>query len=130
MDPLPQGLLLSGQGLEGSVGRSSRRQVTLLDADHWARVVERLGDPVDPIARRANLLLRGIVLTNTRGQLLRIGPTLLRIGGETTPCERMDEASPGLQELLRPDWGGGAFAQVIEGGHIAVGDPVEWVDDG
>ena len=30
------------------------------------------------------------------------------------------------QISLRPDWGGGAFAQVISGGMVRVGDPVEW----
>jgi MOSC domain-containing protein YiiM len=28
---------------------------------------------------------------------------------------------------MRERWGGGAFAEVIEGGEIAVGDEVEWV---
>lgn len=128
MDPLAGARLVAGAGVEGSVGRSARRQVTLLDADHWERVTAALGVALDPAARRANLLLRGIPLAETRGRLLRVGVTLLRIGGETTPCERMDEAAPGLRELLRPDWGGGAFAQVLEGGPIAIGDPVAWAE--
>ena len=42
------------------------------------------------------------------------------------PAGQMDEALPGLQTAMRERWAGGAFAEVIEGGEIAVGDPVTW----
>jgi hypothetical protein len=38
----------------------------------------------------------------------------------------MDEALDGLRAALEPDWGGGAYGVVLEGGEIAVGDPVAW----
>jgi hypothetical protein len=38
----------------------------------------------------------------------------------------MDEARPGLKALMYPDWGGGAFAEVLDDGRIAVGDAVRW----
>lgn len=38
----------------------------------------------------------------------------------------MDEAAPGLRSALVPDWRGGVFAQVIEGGVVRLGDAVTW----
>lgn len=126
MDALERATLVSGKGLEGSVGRSTRRQVTLIEREVWDRMQEELQAAIPYSARRANMMLSGIHLVDTRGKLLRIGETLIKIGGHTMPCERMDEASEGLRAKLEPQWGGGAFAQVINGGIIQVGDEVAW----
>ena len=126
MDPVPQALLIPDKGLEGSVDRSRRRQVTVLGVQGWQAALTELGTLVDPVARRANLLVSGLDLEHTRGRILRVGNCRLSVGGELTPCERMDEAEPGLQEALRPDWRGGVFTQVLTGGTIRVGDPVGW----
>ena len=126
MDPVAEAELVEGRGLVGGVDRSRRRQVTLLERETWDRVMSQLDGDVDPSARRANLLLTGIALANTRGRILRIGTALVVIGGETTPCERMEEVLPGLRRALSTDWGGGAFAQVLKGGMIRVGDLVAW----
>ena len=126
MDAVEQAELVPGKGVLGSVDRSRRRQVTLLERENWERAVMEIGGSAEPSARRANLLVSGIALEQTRGKLLRIGQTLLSIGGELTPCERMDEVLPGLKAALKPAWRGGVFAQVIEGSTIAVGDRVSW----
>jgi MOSC domain-containing protein YiiM len=67
-------------------------------------------------------------LDDSRGRVLAIGGARVRIFGETRPCHQMDEACPGLQAALSPPWGGGAVAEVIEGGPIAVGADVAWSD--
>jgi MOSC domain-containing protein YiiM len=61
--------------------------------------------------------------------VLRVGNTRLRINGETRPCEQMEQAHAGLQELMRERWGGGAFAEVIDDGEIQVGASVQWEND-
>lgn len=127
MDPVQEAHLDVEGGLLGSVDRGRRRQVTLLEAEHWARLMRELDAEIDASARRANMLLSGVSLHETRGRVLQIGRVQLAIGGETTPCERMDEALPGLQAAMRVMWAGGAFAKVLVGGVVRVGDPVVWL---
>jgi MOSC domain-containing protein YiiM len=74
--------------------------------------------------RRANLLVEGIPLAHTEGRRLQIGGLLLEITGECDPCQRMDQAKPGLQDALTPDWRGGVLCRVLEGAEIKVGDAV------
>ena len=126
MDSQTQARLVAGKGIEDSSDNSKTRQVTLIEREVWEHLMSQLGADAPASRRRANIMLSGISLANSRGKLLRIGTAVIRIGGEVKPCERMDAVVPGLRELMYPDWQGGAFAQVVEEGEIAVGDSVEW----
>ena len=126
MDAVTSAMLETARGLAGNANRGGRRQVTIISRQRWDELMETLGVAIDPSTRRANLMVSGLDLRNSRDRVLRIGGTRLRINGETRPCERMEEAQPGLQAAMRERWGGGAFAEVIEGGEIRVGDPVDW----
>ena len=126
MDARDQAVLRAGRGLEGNADQGGVRQVTLVAQEPWKALMAEVGASLGPDARRANLLLSGIDLESSRGRTLKIGQCRLGITGETRPCERMDEATPGLRRAMGVHWGGGAYAEVLTGGPIAVGDSVEW----
>ena len=126
MDFVPQAALVHDKGLVGNTNQGGRRQVTIIEAERWAAHMQALDAAIDPSSRRANLLIRGCDLRNSRGRVLRIGRVRLEISGETKPCHQMDEVFPGLQAVMRPDWGGGAFARVLDDGVISVGDAVSF----
>jgi MOSC domain-containing protein YiiM len=132
MDPVPRSAIVAGRGLAGNADRSRFRQVTLLEREVWEALMRQLGSGAPPETRRANLLVSGIALVGSRGRVLRIGGprggVRLRVRGEVKPCERMEEAVPGLRAAMYPDWRGGAFAEVLDDGEVAVGDVVAWDD--
>ncbi|HEV2720663.1 MAG TPA: MOSC domain-containing protein [Thermoanaerobaculia bacterium] len=124
MDRVDRAELVDGRGVAGSADQGGRRQVSIISQEAWDAAQEDLGVAVDPAARRANVMVSGVDLEESRGKLLRIGACLIRLGGEIRPCERMDEAEEGLRNALRPHWRGGAFGEIVEGGTIQVGDAV------
>lgn len=86
----------AGVGLAGDRKRGKKRQVTLLDADDWAAATREAGCDAAPMWRRANVVVRGVRFSPASvGRRLRIGDVVLRIMGETTPCDHMDLVQPG-----------------------------------
>jgi MOSC domain-containing protein YiiM len=126
MDPVLRGVLVAGRGLVGNADQGRRRQVTLIEREVWERLMAEVRGTIAPSARRANLMVSGFPLAQTRDRIFRIGRCRFQVSGETRPCERMEEAWPGLRAAMGRDWGGGVFAQVLDDGQIAVGDAVEW----
>lgn len=124
MDAVAAAELVAGHGIVGNANQGGRRQVTLIEMEVWHALMRELNAALSPSARRANLMLSGIRLPGTRGCLLEIGQVRLEVFGETRPCERMDEALPGLRTAMSPSWRGGVFATVLTDGRIRVGDPV------
>lgn len=126
MDAAREARVVAGRGLVGNANQGGRRQVTLIEREIWDALMQSLGGALPPSARRANLMVSGVPLARTRHRVLRVGDVRLRILGETKPCERMEEALPGLRAAMYPDWGGGAFAEVVDDGVVRVGDEVAW----
>ena len=127
MHPVESARLEAGRGLVGNADQGGRRQVTLIDVDKWAETMRELGDPgVDPVARRANLLVRGLDFEQSNDRVIRLGECRLKVRGETRPCQQMDRAWQGLRAALKPGWRAGAFAEVLDGGEITIGQAMAW----
>lgn len=129
MDLVTQAVLVAGSGLKGNADHGGRRQVTILEKEIWDRLMNDLHGTLLPSARRANLLISSFSLLRSRKRILQIGNCRIQIRGETRPCERMEEAFPGLRKAMEKAWHGGAFGQVLDDGHIQVGDVVRWTDE-
>lgn len=130
METLESGRIGTLFGLEGDhrgrvrPGKIAKRQVTILAREDWDTACAELGMQVLWTARRANLFIEGLKLPRRAGDIVAIGDVRLEIMLETDPCQRMDEAAPGLQDALRPDWRGGVCCRVLEGGAITLGDTI------
>ena len=132
-----------GRGLEGdrsaarlgSAPGGSKRQVTLLQAEHMQSIAAWLRrEAIDPAALRRNLLVTGLNLIAARSPFadrplrLRLGDAVvLQLTGPCEPCSKMEATlGPGGYNAMRGH--GGMTARVLSSGTIAVGDAV-WVEE-
>ncbi|HXG37922.1 MAG TPA: MOSC domain-containing protein [Bacteroidota bacterium] len=111
---------LTALGLKGDIHaiEESTRQVLLIDQE----TLQELG--LTPGQVKENITTAGIALAQLKqGQRLRIGTAVLQITKPCSPCSRMDEIRPGLQDELRGRRG--ILARVLQGGTIRVGDSID-----
>jgi MOSC domain-containing protein YiiM len=120
-EPRERVLAIESLGFEGCAHASPPgREVLLVSKEHLDLL------EVEPGAIRENITVEGAdVQECAPGQRVRVGPALLEITMVCDPCYRMDELRAGLRAEL--DGKRGMLAHVVEGGEIALGDPVELV---
>jgi MOSC domain-containing protein YiiM len=113
---------LTGDHFSGSLG--SKRQVTLIQAEHLGVIADLLGrESIDPGHLRRNIVVRGINLLALNGARFSVGGALLEGTGGCHPCSRMEEAlGEGGYNVMRGH--GGITASVIQPGIIRLGDEV------
>jgi len=114
-------------------GRSGKRQLTLVQAEHAAVIAALTGrDPTDPEAifmlLRRNLAVSGLNVAALVRQRFTIGDVVAETTGLAHPCSRMEEAfGPGGYNAVRGH--GGITARVLTGGVIRVGAQVRLLAD-
>ena len=114
---------------QDSRGKPGGRTVTVISASAWREVCAELGQDIPWTTRRANLLVDDIDLPRSAGPVIEVGEVRLQVMVEVNPCSRMDEQVAGLTAALTPAWRGGVGCTVLQGGSIAIGDPVTVTED-
>ncbi|MDA7980291.1 MAG: MOSC domain-containing protein [Pirellulales bacterium] len=112
-------------GIEGDLPTSPRRGITFISAEQWDETMQELNVDLPWHTRRANILVRGLKLTETFDCTLEIGDVRICVEGETNPCELMDRLQSGLMDALKPEVRGGVHGQVLKAGTFAVGDAIK-----
>ncbi|MDG5789537.1 MOSC domain-containing protein [Evansella sp. AB-P1] len=124
MDAVEEASLLANKGLVNNADQGGKRQVTIIEEEAWSVLMDELHASLNPSIRRANIMVSGINLYESRGEIIKIGPCKIKIYGETKPCERMEEALPGLKDAMNYQWRGGVYGIVLNDGKIKLGDEV------
>jgi MOSC domain-containing protein YiiM len=119
----------AGRGLTGdrfAGGPSSKRQVTLIQAEHLAVIAQLLGiQQVDPAVLRRNIVVSGINLLALNGCEFSIGDVVLEGSGPCHPCSRVEESfGVGGYNAVRGH--GGITARVVSGGIVRTHDAVRF----
>jgi len=104
------------------------RQITIMTMESWNATCEELDRKLHWTTRRANIIVEGIDLENTKGEFLKIGDFYVEITGELKPCNRMDEQLMGLTKALTPNWRGGVTCKLLSEGMVNENDPVIFVE--
>lgn len=115
----------AGKGIVGDRYHGTKhRHVTVQSRDSLDEAAAVFGAEVASELTRRNVTVSGGVVPRDPGARLRIGDVLLEAVRVAAPCKLLDDTiGRGAQEALRRR--AGTVFRVLEGGTIAVGDPVE-----
>ena len=112
-------------GLRGDrySGRSGKRGLTLIQAEHLPAIAALAGREIEPALLRRNVVVSGIPLIALKDRQFRIGGVVLQGTQPCDPCSRMETAlGPGGYNAMRGM--GGLCARIVSGGNFRVGDEV------
>ena len=125
MDPQDALQVVARTGIKDNADWGGTRQITIIEKERWEAMMAELGGAdVDPSERRANVMVSGCDLGDSRHHILHLGDVRIEIRGETRPCEQMDDAHQGLRKAMAPPWNGGAYGVILDDGEVRLGDPV------
>ncbi len=114
-------------GLDGDRynGRTRKRQITLIQAEHLQAIASFLNTPeIRPAQLRRNIMVSGINLLALKDKEFQIGSITAKFTGLCHPCSAMQaEFGPGGYNAVRGH--GGITAEILIGGEIKLNDSIK-----
>lgn len=138
MQEVPFAEAVAGQGLKGdryylkqgtySEKDDGSRQVTLIEIEALEALERDYHISLRPVESRRNIATRGVALNHLVGRRFRVGGALLLGIKLCEPCGYLEQKTgkPVRAGLVHR---GGLRAQILEGGLIRVGDPIQVLDE-
>jgi MOSC domain-containing protein YiiM len=122
LDAAQEVKVAAGGGIEGD--RYGHRDITLFEAEAIEGLRADMGIELAPNEIRRNVMTRGIGLNDLLGHRIRVGEVEAVVTELCHPCSHLQKLTqPGvLRGLVNR---GGLNADVVTGGSIRVGDPIE-----
>ena len=130
-EPVERVNAIAGRGLEGDrylvpeseAGKHPNEEITLIAVEGLEDFERESGIKVTPAESRRQVATRGIDLNELVGRRFRVGPLECEGTELCEPCTHLEGLTqPGVLKGLVHR--GGLRAQILNGGEIAVGDPV------
>lgn len=102
----------------------AQRAVTLFEREHLDHLAEEHGIVLGPHETRRNLVVEGVRLDGLVGVTFTVGEVTLRGVDLAHPCAYLEGLTrPGVLRALQDR--GGLRGEILTGGTITVGDPVD-----
>jgi MOSC domain-containing protein YiiM len=122
---------VAGRGLEGdrnfygdADGHDPADEITLIAAEGLERALAEHGLDLDPGEHRRQVVVEGVDLLALVGGTVRVGEVEVAVVADNPGCGYLQDlvGKPVLRGLRRH---GGVRGQIVTGGILRVGDPVE-----
>lgn len=106
------------------------QQITVISQESWDEVCSELNTKLHWTSCNAQLLIEGVDLIDSIGDILRIGNFYLEVVAANIPDTNLENIFVGLKEALEPDWRAGVVAKVYSEGVVNEGDLVTLMEKG
>src|SRR6478752_1203897 len=117
----------AGEGKYTGSDDDGKRAVTLIEREAVAAAAREYEIEIGEHEARRNLVTEGVPLNHLVGHTFRVGDVVLRGFKLAEPCTYLEGLTrPGVRRALVHR--AGLRAEIVEGGTISVGDPVEVVE--